>query len=82
MKLHLRSIGDYAHKSITVDHVELVGPLIVDDLSKKKEHNQAMLEIALALSYAEYDDIKGCDTTWKMWKTLSTIYGGDENVKR
>jgi len=41
-----------------------------------------MLEIALALSYVEYDDIKGCDTTHKMWEALSNIYGGDDNLKR
>ena len=41
-----------------------------------------MLEISLALSYVEYDHIKGCDTSHKMWETPSTIYGGDDNVKR
>ena len=41
-----------------------------------------MLEIALALSYVEYDDIKGCDTAHKMWTSISTIYGGDDNVQR
>ena len=41
-----------------------------------------MWEIASTLSYAEYDDIKGCSTTHQMWKTLSDIYGGDDNVKR
>ena len=82
MKLHLGSIGDYTKTSIIVDHVDAVGPLIVDDLSKKKEHNQAMLEVSLALNYVEYDDIKGCDTIHKMWTTLSTIYGGDQNVQR
>ena len=41
-----------------------------------------MLEIASALSYAEYDDIKGCSTAHQMWKTLSNIYVGDDNVKR
>ena len=64
-----------------VDHTNPVGPLTVEDL-RKKEHNQGMLEIASALSYAKYDDIKGCDTTHKMWTTLSTIYGGDQNVQR
>ena len=82
MKLHLGSIDDYAHTSITADHVTPVGPLTADDMNKKKEHNQAMLEIASALSYAEYDDIKGRSTTHQMWKTLSDIYGGDDNVKR
>ena len=41
-----------------------------------------MLEISSTLSYAEYDDIKGYDTAHKMWTTLSTIYGGDQNVQR
>ena len=58
MKLHLGSIGDYAKTSIIVDHVDPVGALTAEDMNKKKEHNQAMLEIASALSYAEYDDIK------------------------
>ena len=40
-----------------------------------------MLEIASALSYAEFDDIKGCDTVCKMWKALSDIYGGDQNFQ-
>ena len=82
MKFHLGSIGDYAQTSIIVDHIDSVGPLTAEDLSKKKEHNQAMLEIASTLSYAKYDDIKGCDTAHKMWETLSNIYGGDDNVKR
>ena len=82
MKLHLGSIGDYAQTSITVDHIDPAGPLIGDDMNKKKEHNQAMLEIASTLSYVEYDDIKECNTAYKMWETLSNIYGGDDNIKR
>ena len=82
MKLHLGSIGDYAQTSIIADHVTPAGPLITDDMNKKKEHNQEMLEIASTLSYAEYDDIKGCSTAHQMWKNLSNIYGGDDNVKR
>lgn len=82
MKLHLGSIVDYAKTSIIVEHVDLVGPLSIDDLNKRKEHNQAMLEIASALSYAEFDDIKGCDTACNMWKALLDIFGGDQNVQR
>ena len=41
-----------------------------------------MLEIVSTLSYAEYDDIKGYNTAFKMWKTLLDIYGGDQNVQR
>ena len=40
------------------------------------------MEIASALSYAEFDDIKGCDSAKKMWDVLHTIYGGETNVKR
>ena len=40
-----------------------------------------MLEIASALSYVEYDDIKGCGIAHQIWETLSNIYGGDDNVK-
>ena len=58
MELHLGSIGDYAQTSIIVDHIDHVEPLTIDDMTKKKEHNQEMLEIASALSYVEYDDIK------------------------
>ena len=41
-----------------------------------------MLEIASALSYTEFDDIKGCDTTKKMWDDIENIYGKDKNVLR
>ena len=41
-----------------------------------------MLEIASALSYAKFDDIKGLYIAKKMWDALKTIYGGDKNVQR
>ena len=73
-------------RSCTIYHnflsFDLVGALTVEDLKKKKEYNQAMLEIVSALSYAEFDDIKGCDGAKKMWDALHTIYGGDKNVLR
>ena len=47
---------------------------------KNKEYNQAMLEITSTLSYAEFDDIKGCASEKKMWDALHTIYGGDTNI--
>ena len=61
MKLHLGGIGDHAQDCITTEHVESTPPT-TDDLRKRKENNQAMLEIASALSYAEFDDIKGLDS--------------------
>ena len=41
-----------------------------------------MLEIASALSYVEFDDIKSLESAKKMWDALYTIYGGDKNVLR
>ena len=82
MKFYIGSIGDYAQTSITIDHTNLAGPLTIEDMNKKNQHKLEMLEIPLALSYVEYDDIKECHTTHKMWENLSNIYGGDENVKR
>ena len=70
MKLHLGGIGDHVQSSILVEHVDLVGVPTAEDMKKKKEHNQEMLEIASALSYAEFDDIKGYKTTYKMWEGL------------
>ena len=82
MKLHLGGLGDHAQSTIAMEHIDLIGALIVEDMKKKKEHNQSMLEISYSLSYVKFDDIKGCDTTKKMWDALHTIYGGDKNVQR
>ena len=82
MKLHLGGLGDHAQSTITTKHVDPVGASIAKDMKKKKEHNHTMLEIASALSYAEFDDIKGLDSAKKMWDALATIYGGDKNVLR
>ena len=41
-----------------------------------------MLEIAYALSYLDFDDIKKCTTEKNMWVNLAHIYGGDKNVLR
>lgn len=82
MKLHLGSIVDYAQSSITTEYVDPTSAPTTDDLKKMQEHNQAMLEIASALNYAEFNDIKGCNIAFKMWKALLDIYGGDLNVQR
>ena len=52
MKLHPGGIGDYAQECITTEYIEPATPT-TDDMRKKKEHNQAMLEIASTLSYAK-----------------------------
>ena len=81
MKLNLRSIGDHAKTKIIVEHVDTASAPTTKEM-KKKEHNQAMMEIASTLSYAKFDDIKDCKSALQMWKVLSNIYGGDENVQR
>ena len=82
MKLHLGIIGDRAQTTITIEHVDPAGAPIVEDMKKKKEHNQDMMEIASTLSYDEFDDIEDYKSTLHMWKAFSNIYGGDENVQK
>src|SRR5271154_688374 len=41
-----------------------------------------MIDIASALSYDEFDDVKDCKTAFEMWNKLKDIYGGDGNVRR
>ena len=41
-----------------------------------------MIDIAYALSYAKFDEVKDCKTTHAIWIKLKDIYGGDENVTR
>ena len=65
-----------------MEHVDPTKVPTTEDMKKKKEHNQEILEIASALSYAKFDDIKGWNTAKKMWDALHTIYRGDKNVQR
>ena len=41
-----------------------------------------MINLASTLSYAQFDEVKHCQTTFEMWNKLKEIYGGDDNVKR
>ena len=41
-----------------------------------------MLQIASSLSSFEFNDIKDCEISKKMWDALHTIYGGDTNFLR
>ena len=82
MRLHLASIGDSGLTHLDAEYVTPSGTLTVGDLAEKKTHNTMMIDIASALSYEEFDDIKDCKTAFAMWNKLKDIYGGDENVKR
>ena len=41
-----------------------------------------MIDIAFALSYAEFDEIKDCKSAYTMWNKIKEFYGGDDNEKR
>ena len=82
MKMNIQGIGDTTCTSVEIGFTTTIGTLIAQEPKEKKEHNQAMLEIASSLSYSKYDDIKKYYTTKEMWDTLAHIYGGDTNVLR
>ena len=82
MRLHLASIGDTGLKYLDAEYVEPTGTLSANDIAEKKTHNNMMIDIASALSYEEFDEIKDCKSANAMWKKLKEIYGGDDNVRR
>ena len=73
MRLHLASISDTGLKYLDVEYVEPTGTLSVNDIVEKKTHNNMMIDIASALSYEEFDEIKDCKSTNAMWKKLIEI---------
>lgn len=83
MGVYLAGIGDGEIHFVENSYVEIIVlPIIAQQLKEKEEHDQAILEIASALSYTKFDDIKTYKNVKEMWDTLQTIYGGDKNVPR
>ena len=82
MRLHVATISDLGWKCLDVEYKNPTSTLLVGDLAKKKNHNIMMIDIASALSYEEFDEVKDCKTTFEMWNKLRDIYCGDENVRR
>ena len=80
MRLHLASIGDTGLKYLDTAYVEPSSTLSTNDISEKKTHNNMMIDIASALSYEEFDEIKDYTSASVMWKKLKEIYRGDDNV--
>ena len=58
MRLHLATVGDTGLKYLDEKYEEPSGTLSVNDIAGKKTHNNMMIDIASALSYEEFDDIK------------------------
>ena len=62
--------------------LHLADTLSIKDIAEKKTHNIMMIDIASALSYEEFDDVKDYKSTFEMWEKLEEIYGGDNSVRR
>ena len=82
MRLHLATVRDTRLKYLDEKYEEPSGTLSFNDMAEKKTHNNMMIDIASALSYEEFDDIKDCKNAFEMWNKLKEIYGGDDNVRR
>ena len=82
MRLYLATIHDLGCKYLDEEYKNPAGTLSVGDLTKNKNHNIMMIDIASTLSYDEFDGIKDCKIAFDMWNKLKDIYGGDDNVRR
>ena len=82
MRLYISSISDVAINFLDNEYVKITAPLRIERLKQNLEHNQAILEIALTLSYAKFDDLKDYESAKKVWDRLKTIYVGNDNVLR
>jgi hypothetical protein len=81
MRLHLATINDSSCKYLDVEYKTPTGTLLVEDIAEKKNHNIMMIDIASALNYVEFDEVKNYTTTHEMQIKLKDIYGGDDNVR-
>ena len=82
MRLHLGSINNLGYKYLDEEYKTPNGTLSVEDIVEKKNHNVMMIDIASTLSYAEFDEVKHCQTTFEMWNKLKEIFGENDIVKR
>ena len=73
MRLHLATISDSGCKYLDVEYRTPTRTLSVEDIAEKN-HNIMMIDIAFALSYAKFDEVKDCKNTHEMWKKLKYIY--------
>ena len=70
MRLHLATINDSSCKYFDEEYKTPTGTLSIEDISKKKNHNIMMIDIASSLSYAKFDEVKDYKTAYDMWKKL------------
>ena len=70
MRLHLATINDSRCKYLDEEYQNPIGTLLIGDITKKKNHNIMMIDIAFALNYAEFDEIKDYKSTYTMWNKI------------
>ena len=58
MRLHLATINNLGCKYIDEEYKTLNRTLSVEDITEKKNHNAMIIDITLALSYAEFGEVK------------------------
>ena len=81
-EINLATISNLGCKYRDEDYETPTRTLSVGDIGEKKNHNIMMIDIASALSYAKFDEVKDYKIAYAMQKKLKEIYGGDENVRR
>ena len=81
-RLHIATISDSGCTYLDSKYKTSSGTLLIGDIAEKKNHDIMMIDIASALSYIEFDEVKDYKTTYAMWNKLKEIYGGDDNVRK
>ena len=66
MRLHLTTISDSGCKYLDTKYKTPTGTLSVEDIAKKKNHNIMMIDIAYALMYVEFDEVKDYKSAHEM----------------
>ena len=82
MRLHLTTISDLGCKYLDIEYKTPIGTLSIEDIVEKKNHNIMMIDIAFALNYVKFDELKDYTIAHTMWIKLKDTYGGDDNVRR
>ena len=82
MKLQLSGARENALNYLENAYIAPSGPMVVDEMNQKREHNSMMIKILFALNDLEFYDIKNQKNAKEMWEKFILMYGGDENVLR
>ena len=68
MKLHLMSLSHIGWHYLKNEYKALATPMSTEQMIEHKNHNIMMVDIASTLSYAEFDEIKGCNVRENIWR--------------